>query len=47
MRVSELIVALEEFQTKLAEHEALLEKRAGERAELSESEKQAALEEPC
>jgi hypothetical protein len=44
MKVSELIVALEEFQTKLAEHAALLEKRAGPRAELSESEKQAALE---
>jgi REase_DpnII-MboI len=45
MKVSELIVALEEFQTKLAEHEALLEKRAGQRAELSESEKQTALQE--
>ena len=45
MKVSELIAALEEFQAKLAEHEALLEKRAGQRAELSVPEKQAALEE--
>jgi predicted nucleotide-binding protein len=45
MKVSELIAALEEFQTKLTEHEELLEKRAGQRAELSVSEKQAALEE--
>jgi hypothetical protein len=45
MKVSELIPALEEFQTKLTEHEELLGKRAGQRAELSEPEKQAALEE--
>jgi hypothetical protein len=45
MNVSELIAALEEFQTKLTEHQELLEKRAGQRAELSVLEKKAALEE--
>jgi hypothetical protein len=45
MKVSELIAALEEFQTKLTEHEELLDKRAGQRAELSVPQKQAALEE--
>jgi hypothetical protein len=39
MKVSELIAALEEFQTKLTEHERLLGKRAGHRAELSAVEK--------
>jgi hypothetical protein len=45
MKVSELITALEEFEAKLTAHEELLAKRAGQRAELSEAEKQAALEE--
>jgi hypothetical protein len=45
MNVSELIAALEEFQTKLTEHQELLEKRAGQRAEFSVLEKKAALEE--
>jgi hypothetical protein len=45
MKISELIVALEEFQQKLTEHQELLDKRAGQRAELSVPEKQAALEE--
>jgi len=45
MKVSELVTALEEFQTKLTAHEELLQKRAGQRAEISEQEKQAALQE--
>jgi predicted nucleotide-binding protein len=45
MNVSELIAALEEFQTKLTEHQELLERRAGQRAEFSVLEKKAALEE--
>jgi hypothetical protein len=45
MKVSALIAQLEEFQTKLTEHGELLEKRAGQRAELSVAEKEVALEE--
>jgi uncharacterized protein (TIGR02391 family) len=45
MKVSELIAALEEFQTKLTAHQELLGKRTGQRAEFSESEKQATLQE--
>jgi hypothetical protein len=33
MKVSELIAALEEFQTKLTEHEELLHKRAGQQGQ--------------
>jgi len=45
MKVSELIAGLEEFQTKLTEHEERLGKRAGQRAELSVPEKNVALQE--
>jgi hypothetical protein len=45
MKVSELVAALEEFQTKLTAHQELLGKRTGQRAEFSESEKQATLQE--
>ena len=45
MKVSELVAALDEFETKLTEHVELLDKPAGQRAELSVPQKRAALEE--